>query len=409
MSAGALALGLGCTSSAPQAPSDLAEAAPDLAVAAPDLAGPDLATGDAAAGCARVPGAADRTRYVVVAFPYDSSGGKASEYGVYALSVEGALTATGKRFRMGRATAGQIVFTPDGQVGLVAQEDGTIGVFRLAADGTPTVVDPGFKDAGYAARLVMDPSGDRVYVMDSQWRESGGGVYAARIGCAGELLDAAQLAPAKLAYGLVPVGRGRAVAYAVDILDSVAPDTAHLLTLGPPMRRLSGVAAFPEDDAIVSSAAATSDGAYVLLGDNSEYSGHGDRLAVVAVEGDRLRAAQLLTAVQDPVGIALSPYGNAGLIVSGYGDAVLPFLYDASQPMAPVTLRPQPTYTGKRPQLPDTAVVVERGRLKGRVVLSENVGLRQMEFLADGTLRDLALTSTGTGYPSITGALGVQP
>jgi len=45
----------------------------------------------------------------------------------------------------GRATEGEIVFTADGTLGLVALEDGSVGVFRLDASGSPTVVHASFK------------------------------------------------------------------------------------------------------------------------------------------------------------------------------------------------------------------------------------------------------------------------
>jgi hypothetical protein len=113
--------------------------------------------------------------------------------------------------------------------------------------------------------------------------------------------------------------------------------------------------------------------------------------------------------VQDPVGIVLSPFGNAGLVVSGYGNAVLPFTYDPTFPKTPLTMRPQPAYVGKRPQLPDTAVGIERGKLKGWVLLSENTGVRRMVFAADGSLRDVGVTTTGDKLSDIVGAIGVQP
>jgi hypothetical protein len=216
-------------------------------------------------------------------------------------------------------------------------------------------------------------------------------------------------APAKLPYALTPLpGAGRAVAFAQDLLDSKDGESAHLLSL-PPLRRLAGTDAFGDTDAIVAAAAATPDGKHVLLGDNNEFSGKPNRVAVLTIERDALRRVQVLSPVKDPVGITLSPYGNAGLIVSGYGNGVIPFSYDPTSAMTPITLRPEPTYTGKRPQLPDTALVIERGQLKGRVLLSENTGVRQLAFQADGGVRDLGLTEIGPGLSAIPGALGVQP
>ena len=210
-------------------------------------------------------------------------------------------------------------------------------------------------------------------------------------------------------YAYLPLGGGSAVSYARELLDSTGTDNTHLVNAGPPMTRKTSVLAFGDSDAIVASSALTFDHKYALFGDNSEFSGPGDRLAVVAIQPDSLRATQVLSAVQDPVGIVLSPFGNAGLVVSGYGNAVLPFSYDPTYPKTPLTMLPQPTYVGKRPQLPDTAVGIERGKLKGWVLLSENVGVRRMAFAADGSLRDLGVTSTGDKLSDIVGAIGVQP
>jgi hypothetical protein len=54
-------------------------------------------------------------------------------------------------------------------------------------------------------------------------------------------------------------------------------------------------------------------------------------------------------------------------------------------------------------------VGIERGKLKGWVLLSENVGVRRMAFDTDGGLRDLGITSTGDNLSDIVGAIGVQP
>jgi hypothetical protein len=47
--------------------------------------------------------------------------------------------------------------------------------------------------------------------------------------------------------------------------------------------------------------------------------------------------------------------------------------------------------------------------LKGRVLIPENLGIRQVQFLAGGTVADLGKLSTGSGLANIVGALGVQP
>jgi hypothetical protein len=75
-----------------------------------------------------------------VSLPYTASGGQANNWGVWLLDQTGALTDTGARFAMGRATGGVVAFTPDGQVAIAPQSDGTLGVVRF--DGSTPVVVP---------------------------------------------------------------------------------------------------------------------------------------------------------------------------------------------------------------------------------------------------------------------------
>lgn len=385
------------------------EPAEDLAAPAEDFAPPDLArTTDLATDC-RVPAPEDRVRRVVISLPYDDAGMRAEVYGVLPLAEDGTLGAITARFKMGRAFGGPIRFTPDGSLGFVAQEDGTVGVFRLAPDGAPQVVNAHYSDGGYVTRVVLDPAGDRLYLLNGNTRENGGSITELRVACDGTLTKSGMPAAGSLPYAFLPLGDGGAVGYARAMLDSPMGDNAHLLNIGPPMTRKAGAMAFGDNDAIVASSALTVDRKYALFGDNSEFSGPGNRVAVVAIEAGALRPVQVLNAVEDPVGIAISPFGNAGLFVSGYGNAVLPFGYDPMVSKAPIALRPQPTYVGKRPQLPDTAVSIDRGKLKGFVLLSENTGVRRMSFAADGSLRDLGVTSTGENLSDIVGAIGVQP
>ncbi len=162
--------------------------------------------GDGSSGCDRVPAAADRTRYVVVARPYDSSGTGANVYEVLSLSADGTLAqmTPATLFTLGgRASFGTIPFTPDGKVGFVAfNEGGKIGVFSIAADGTPTVIDPGFDGAGDPAAVSVSPDGDTLYIVDRNTRNNGGGIYAATIHCDGTLTDRGLVAAARSPVGI---------------------------------------------------------------------------------------------------------------------------------------------------------------------------------------------------------------
>jgi len=58
---------------------------------------------------------------------------------------------------------------------------------------------------------------------------------------------------------------------------------------------------------------------------------------------------------------------------------------------------------------PPQAKVFDRGRLQGRVLVSEVSAIRQLQFGSDGTITDLGRYSFGQGYQNMVGALGVQP
>jgi hypothetical protein len=354
----------------------------------------------------------------VASHPYDRSGNPTTAYEVYDLATDGKLTQSGVTFQLGRMTQGEIVFTPDGKVGLTTQDDGSIGVFRMESSGAVHVVHTAFTGVAYATGLVMDPAGDRVYVLSTQWRAAGGGIFAARIGCDGTLTSEGLVAAAKLAAGLVLLPAAprdsaqRAVVAATDVLNSTAGNNAHLLRWPQAPAKpkiLTGTAGFPDDEAIVSAVAKTPDHRYVLVADNSEFSGIENRIAVVEVSGDRLRQAQLLSPLEDPVALVLSPFGNSGLVVSGYGNAIFHLSYDATSATTPFVNRGELPYVGIKPQLPATAVLIERGPLRGRVLVVETEGLRQVAFHSDGTLVDLGLTVLGHGLETMVGGLGIAP
>src|SRR5665647_445189 len=106
----------------------------DDAVTAGDAAMPDASS---ISGCPRTPSPPDHARHVVVSRPYDTAGAQAGGYEVLDLSETGTLTRPNRLFTMGRAVTGTIAFTPDGEVGIAALDNGKLGVFRLAPDGTP--------------------------------------------------------------------------------------------------------------------------------------------------------------------------------------------------------------------------------------------------------------------------------
>lgn len=363
--------------------------------------------------CPRLPGPDDDVRKVVVSLPYNAGGSKSDRFTVLDLALDGTLTATGTTFDLGRRHMGGIVFSPDGRLGVVATDDGKLGIFRFEDDGSVTVVDPGFGGTFYASEVVMDPSGERVWVLNAQWRENGGGVYAVRLGCDGTPVNEGLRVPGKMVSRLLfrPGDPSRVLAGAIDILDSEAGSEAHLLSWGAQPTRTASVDAFGDDHAMLASATLTRDGRFLLLGDNQEFSNPDlpNRVAVVEVLADRLEARQILTPIEDPIALLTSPYDDAVLAVSGYGNNVFVIRYDP-QAQPPFANHGAPAWADMgKPQLPGGAAQVDRGSLKGLVLMTEVRGIRMLRFEGDGTVTDLGLTSLGDGIEAMPGAIGVQP
>jgi hypothetical protein len=368
----------------------------------------DAAPGvDGATGCPRVASPADGPRHVVVSHPYDAAGDPSPAYEVIDLSATGELSRPGRTFTLGRATVGSIAFTPDGEVGLVAQEDGTVGVFRLV-DGVPEVVHAAFDGGFYASRVVIDPRGDRALVLDEQWRENGGGIYAVTIGCDGTLSAAGMVAPAKLA-GAIAFRGDRAIVAARDIASSMTTGhDVHLLAWNEPPSPLAGTDAFADDEQILGGAALTRDGSAFLVGDVSGFSGVPNRVAVVGVgTDDTIRLIDVVTPVEDPEAIATSPHGNVAVVTSAFGDAI--FVLDDGGPMGHWRMRGEVAYSGAAPQLPGDLAAIARGSLDGHVLVSELSSIRHLVFRNTGAVDDLGSLAFGDGLDNIAGAIGVTP
>jgi hypothetical protein len=373
---------------------------------APDASSPDAEV------CSRAPRPADRERRVVVSHPYDTEGGDSDLFEAWPMTAGGTISFGGATFAMGRTTLGRIAFTPDGEVGLLAQEDGTLGVFRIDEQHSFEVLHSRFQGEFYAASVVMDPSGQRAYVLDTQWEENGGGIYSVRIDCDGHIEEEGLIVGAKLPYDMlrVPDGTGRVVVVAKSILGSAEQTNVHLLDWSTAPSLIDSVDAFGDDEAIVSDAAITSDGRYVLIGDNSGFSSVPNRVAVVEVTPTGLTPTQVISPIEDPIDVVTSPYDNAALVVSGFGDAIFVLDYDPDgSPSAPFSIRGELPYTGSSPALPGKAVMLRRGQLAGTVFVAENIGVRQVVFEADGAVTDLGLSSPGSGLQNVVGAVGVQP
>lgn len=360
-----------------------------------DSSDPDVAA------CFEATPAPDRVRTVVVSHPFADNGDQAPVYEVLRLSADGELSAPGVRFDMGRAFSGVIRFTPDGRLGAAVQEDGTLGLFRVADDGAVTVLDAAWgDDLLYASDVRFDADGQRMWVVDENWRENGGGLYVAELDCETGVPGAPELvAASKRARALFLLGDDRALLVATDVLDSAAGNEAHLLDLSVPAV-LDGVGLFPDEDAIYAGTALTPDG-WLLVGDYSQFSGVPNRVAWARWARDALTPGGVITPLEDPVSIAASPFGGAALVSSGFGDGVFA-LEQAGEGW---------TNAGEvsEPELPGAIATIDVGSQRGLALVAENLGVRVLRFEQDGGVEDRGRFTGGSGFTDIVGTLGVQP
>lgn len=370
--------------------------------------GEDGGTTTTPPACPRPAKAEDHVRKVVVSHPFAEPSGKAPAFEVLELSVDGALTRTGQTFTMHPAFQ-DIVFTPDGKVGYVAQDDGTIGAFTFDDAGKVKVVHEGFSGKWSAGKLVVSNDGQTLWVLDPNTESNGGGVRRMRIGCDGTLTDEGLVVPGGTAHvmALLPNDPDRAVLVSYKASDSPAGSYAHRMDLAQsPPKRLASGAVFDDTKAIASSVAVTADGKFALVTENGFEVG--SRMAPVALSDMSKRAT---IATPNPSAVVLSPFGNALLLMNSDGeDALRVVKYDPANDATPFTIGAQITTKNGKTELPTFAKVVEKGKLKGRVLVSEVLSVRQLAFAADGTITDVGASLVWPdGNTNIVGSLGMEP
>ncbi len=393
--------------------SDDAASAPPAGDDAGTTPGRDGSTGDGGSQvdpppspCPRTPKPDDHVRKVVVSHPFLESG-KAKTYEVYELSETGTLSKTGQTFEMAPAYS-EIVFTPDGKVGFVAQDDSTIGIFAFDETGKVKVVNPGFSGQFSAGRLVVSRDGQYLYVLDPNTESNGGGLRRMQIACDGSLTDEGLVVTGGTAHvmSLLPGDPDRAVLVSYKAGDSPANTYAHRIDLTQkPAKRLASGAVFDDSDAIASSIAITQDGKFALVTENG--FSKGSRMAPVALSDMSKRAT---IATPNPAGVVLSPWGNALLLMNSDGeDALRVVKYDPTNDAAPFTVGAEISTKSGKTELPSIAKVIERGKLKGRVLVAEVSAVRQLAFAADGSITDVDAKLESPGTTGIIGSLGVEP
>jgi hypothetical protein len=352
--------------------------------------------------CPRTPGPADGTRRVLISHPFDKDGNKAKGFELLSLSAAGVLTRPGVTFEMGVALESNIAFTPDGAVALVAQDDGTVGVVRFEASG-PVVVHAAYKGSFYAGRVVMDPRGDRAYVLDTNTTSNKGGIYLVDIACDGSLTDRGLFlaAGSPSAMTLMPSGTDAVIA-TNDMTVAFAGDTIFANLGGPKVAALG--TSFPEGGAITSDIAVMPDGKYALVTDPGVVVGN--RVAMVELPGVTSRG---ILSLPNPAAVVASPFGNAALVMSSDGTDGIRLLRYSGDAAAPFSVVSEITYVHGKPELPSFTASITRGALMGTVLVAENVAVRGLAFHADGGVTDAFKVTFGTGVENVVGVIGTQP
>jgi hypothetical protein len=329
-------------------------------------------------------------------------------YELLNLNFEGELSRTGDYVEMGRPTFNEITFTPDGELGFAVHDDGTLGVFRISGS-LFEVVDDKFVGDFYASEVVMGDTGNYAYVLDAEWRDIGGGIYRIGIGCDGEITDEGLVAPAKLPHFMAQLpGTRRFLVAAHDFAESPLAQDTHLVELGTTPVAVASTKAFASGDSIIGSAALSPTGDHFFIGDNNAFGGN-NRIGAVWIEGDTLTPVGEQE-VEDPYDLVASPFGNALLVVSGFGEGFFVASYNPSAPDAPLGPLTEIDYLGDdKPAIPARAVLIDRGVRKGLVLVAENVGVRRLRFDPQGNVEDLGLFALGSGTAAVTFSIGVQP
>lgn len=373
--------------------------------------------------CRRSP-ETDTDRLVVIARPYDNSGMGANEYEILSLSLQGELFETGNTFSMGRAVDGEILITPDGEVGVVRQEDGSLGVFKLdSKNQTATVIDPAYaglqakvnpSQKRYFSTIAMAPDGSGIYASNASWRGVGGAIWFIPLDCSTGLPgQEVQITEAKLPRHLeiMPTSSSTLVVASHDVLTSMTREDAHLVNISTPTTPslIGSGRVFMDTDAILTAMGVSRDGEYVLVGDSNITSNtNNNRVGVLSIDPQGLTPIQTLSDIQDPASIKVSPYHNAAIVTSFEGNSIQTLTYNPASPAAPFA-KSGSVMTSTPVQLPSSSVMIEAGMLRGTVLVVENTGIRVLRFESSGDVTELDNLPFGEFVEAIVGAIGVQP
>lgn len=366
---------------------------------------------DGGVTCVFTPSSPNALRKVVVSHPFPDDGGtRDNRYEVFDLTSSGMLTANGPQFRMGRSSdySSPIVFTPDGRIGFVTQEQGTIGVFRFDEGGV-VVVHAAFVTGFSPGKLIFLPATSQLLATDFNTQNNGGGLYSIDVGCDGSLSNVRLVlagnnasAELRLKSTNTTLVASRSLGTSPMMQDLHVVDIASLTAAAV----TTSTTGFPDRDAIPPSISASRDLRVIALPDNGFLAG--SRIAFFELNGSTVTSRAVVT-TPNPAGVAFSPFGDVGLVVNTDGaDHYRRLTWDSA--LTTFTIGGALTYVHGRPQLPTVPVMIDRGLLEGRVLIGELDAIRQLQFETDGGITDVSSTPvSGTGSAQIVGTFGVTP
>ena len=322
--------------------------------------------------------------YLVYSTPYNSDGSQSSSWTIQ--RADG----ISHSFTMGRAPIGTISISADGSWGAIPQDDGSLGVFRVQ-DGAATVLHESLVLATdtqdvYATQIWLDSDAGRLWVVDSNWPNNGGGLFFADIDCeSGEIGLAEQVFSSKNAAMIVPFSADSMILLSREVDEQ----SQHLTIFRSETQEITQTAqAFDDDDSIFSALA--TDGQHILAGDYSAFSGIPNRISHVKLIGNDLER-QSIFEVDDPVAIEI--HDGLALISSGFGDALWQYNLE-TEVLEEIPLSPSI-------ELPSGIIRINQNFYVGETTAIRHLSIENGSFIDQGYLLDTE------GVEGIIGAFGI--
>ena len=343
------------------------------------------------------------------------------EFGIYSFS-NNTVSPTGQLFFLDKVSEGLISFIADGKFGLVATDRGKVSIFSLGQQANAVALYADYRPKTcYADSIAPDPADpSRAYILDVN---VSGGICAVTMDSSGKVTDhGAVLTIASAKQLLFPPAAATskdAIVVSLSGVVTLVDWTSHIPVLS--INAFDTVDREGSPDAIVSAATLTADGQYLLVLDDNAVMGT-MRFAALrvnwaarTVERVQIIANSRQVSFPDPVAVVASPFNNLVLVSSAEGNAILQLKYNPADSTTPFALLDPVSITTTKPQLPNTMVLLAPDAgpdsMRGRVMVAELSGVRQLQFMPDGSVVDMGLTDSeeaSAGSAGIIGAFGVQ-